>query len=225
VKVAEFAWGDALGHFRKAIDINPNYSRAYQLLAYNLMCLGRTEEARRAFLTAIDLDPLALNAVRNLGRLYYFTGDYERGVEILNEVLVSNPNFSFANMTLALMYLEEGKLAEAKEAIEREKELQRSWVPMLECITGIILQRMGRTEEARMIFDELTARSLETYVSRYWMAALAVNIGAADEGFNWLDKEFRDQGFWIRELNIDPLFAGVRDDPRFDALVTKLGLD
>jgi tetratricopeptide (TPR) repeat protein len=61
------------------------------------------EEARGAFLTAIDLDPFALNAVRNLGRLYYFSGEYEPAVEILNEVLVSNPNFSFVFMTLALV--------------------------------------------------------------------------------------------------------------------------
>ncbi|MGB2908925.1 MAG: hypothetical protein WBB73_17645 [Candidatus Aminicenantaceae bacterium] len=63
-----------------------------------------------------------------------------------------------------------------------------------------------------------------TYRS-HWMAALAVSIGEIDEGFTWLDKAFRDQGFWIRELNVDPLFSGVRDDPRFGALVTKLGLD
>ncbi|MFA9454322.1 MAG: hypothetical protein ACERK6_10440, partial [Candidatus Aminicenantaceae bacterium] len=110
-------------------------------------------------------------------------------------------------------------------AIEREKTVQKTQVPMLECLTGIILQRMGKTEDARTIFDELISRSLETYVSRYWMAALAVSIGEIDESFTWLDKAFRDQDFWVREFNVDPLFNSVRDDPRFDALVTKLGLD
>jgi hypothetical protein len=84
---------------------------------------------------------------------------------------------------------------------------------------------MGESGEARRIFDELTNRSLEAYVSRYYMAALAASIGEVDQAFTWLDKAFRDQGFWIRELNVDPLFAGVRDDPRFGALIAKLGLD
>lgn len=225
VKVSEYAWDEALGHFQKAVDLNPNYSRAYHLYGYNLMCLGRMEDAIEANRTAIDLDPYALSTVRNLGRIYYFAGDHDRAAEILKGVLDTNPNFSFTHMSLALVYLEQDKNAEAMAAIEREKAVQKTWVPMLECITGIVLQRMGKTGEARDIFDELMGRSLETYVSRYWMAALAVSIGEIDEGFTWLDKAFRDQGFWIRELNVDPLFAGVRSDPRFGALIAKLGLD
>jgi len=225
VKVSEYAWDEALGHFQKAVDLNPNYSRAYQLYGYNLMCLGRMEDAIEANRTAIDLDPYALSTVRNLGRIYYFAGDHDRAVEVLKGVLGTNPSFSFTHMSLALVYLEQDKNAEAMSAIEQEKAVQKTWVPMLECITGIVLQRMGKTGEARDIFDELMGRSLEAYVSRYWMAALAVSIGEIDEGFTWLDKAFRDQGFWIRELNVDPLFSGVRDDPRFGALVAKLGLD
>ncbi len=224
IKVAEYAWEEALGHFRKAIDINPNYSRAYQLYGYNLMCLGRMEEAKEALRTAIDLDPYALHTRRNLGRVFYFAGDYDRATEILNKVLNINPNFSFTHMSLALVYLELGEDGKALEAIEREKAVQKTWVPMLECLTGIILQRMGKSGESRRIFDELTSRSLETYVSRYWMAALSFSIGEIDQGFTWLEKAFRDQGFWIRELNVDPLFAGARDDPRFQPLITKLGL-
>jgi len=143
----------------------------------------------------------------------------------LDKVLDTNPNFSFTHMSRALVYLEQGEDGKALEAIEREKAVQKTWVPMLECLTGIILQRMGKSEESRRIFDELMSRSLETYVSRYWMAALSFSIGEIDQGFTWLENAFRDQGFWIRELNVDPLFAGVRDDPRFQALITKLGLD
>jgi tetratricopeptide (TPR) repeat protein len=225
IKVAEYAWEEALGHFQRAIDLNPNYSRAYQLYGYNLMCLGRMEEAKEALRTAIDLDPYALHTRRNLGRVFYFAGDYGRAAEILNRVLDTNPNFSFTHMSLALVYLEQGEDAAALEAIEREKAVQKTWVPMLECLTGIILQRMGKGEESRQIFDELMSRSLETYVSRYWMAALSFSIGEIDQGFTWLEKAFRDQGFWIRELNVDPLFAVARDDPRFQPLITKLGLD
>jgi serine/threonine-protein kinase len=225
IKVTEYAWDEALGHFQRAIDLNPNHSRAHQLYGYNLMCLGRMEEAKAAFRTAIDLDPYALYIVRNQGRLFYFDGRYERATEILNEVLDINPDFSFTNMSLALVYLEQGKNTEAMAAIERETAVQKAWVPMLDCITGIILQRMGKGEEARRIFDELTSRSLETYVSRYWMAALSFSVGETGQGFTWLDKAFRDQGFWIRELNVDPLFVAVREDLRFQALITKLGLD
>jgi len=225
VKVSEYAWDEALWHFRKALELNPNYSRAYQILGYNLMCLGRMEEAKAELRTAIDLDPYSLNTRRNLGRVFYFAGDYDRAAEILNRVLDSNPAFSFTHMSLALVYLEQGRNADAMEAVEKEKSVQKTWVPMLECLTGIVLHRMGKSREARQIFDDMTGRSLETYLSRYWMAALAVSIGEVDEAFTWLDKAFRDQAFWIRELNVDPLFTGVRDDPRFGALIAKLGLD
>jgi tetratricopeptide (TPR) repeat protein len=115
-------------HALRAVQLDDQLEEAQVALGNVMVTEFAWEEA---------LDPFALNAVRNLGRLYYFTGEYEPAVEILNEVLHSNPNFSFVHMILALVYLEQGKYAEAKAAIEQEEAIQDSGVPMLECITGI----------------------------------------------------------------------------------------
>ena len=40
----------------------------------------------------------------------------------------------------------------------------------------------------------------------------------------WLEKAFQEHATFLRYLKVHPLFDGLRDDPRFDALVKRMGI-
>jgi predicted RND superfamily exporter protein len=109
-------------------------------------------------------------------------------------------------------------------AVKKEEEAQGQLNPILDCISGIIHARMDEKDKARQILDNLEARSKEKYISPYYLAALCVTLGETDRGFELLDKAYRDEDFWIRELKVDPLFEDVRSDPRYDMMLKKLRL-
>jgi serine/threonine-protein kinase len=225
IKITEYDWEGGLRQFERAINLNPGYSHALQLYGYNLMCLGKFDKAERALRKAFALDPFAFNIPRTLGRSFYFSGQYDKAAEILNEIVTMNPQFSFVQMSLAQVYLAMSKNKEALEAINREKTIHKTWNPAFESISGIVFQRMGESDKAQQILGELIKRSNQEYASPYWLGALSIAVGETDQGFFWLEKAHKDKDFWMRELKVEPLFSGVREDPRFESILSKLGLD
>jgi TolB-like protein/Tfp pilus assembly protein PilF len=224
VKITEFDWKAAEKNYLYAIELNPGYAASYNKYGYNLMCWGRFEEGVNMMRKAIELDPYNLNYTRNLGRIYYFEGSYEKAVSVLKGTLDINPNFTIVHMSLALVHLQQSEFEYALDSIKKEEEAQGKWNPILDCISGIIYARMGQAGKAREIFDDIRERSKELFISSYYLAALSVAVGEIDKGFELLEKAYEGEDFWLRELKVDPLFKDVRSYPRFDSMIKKLRL-
>ena len=224
IKISEYNWDEAEKDYKRAIELNPGYAPAHNKYGYNLMCRGQFEASIAQMKKAIELDPYNLNYTRNLGRIFYFEGSYDDAKSVLQGTVDINPVFTFVHLSLALVYIQESEYEEALVAVKKEEKVQGKWNPVLDCISGVIHARMGETEKARQILGNLKGRSIEVYVSPYYLAALSVTLGEIDRGFNLLDQAYTDRGFWIRELRVDPLFENVRSDPRYDTILKKLRL-
>jgi hypothetical protein len=49
-------------------------------------------------------------------------------------------------------------------------------------------------------------------------------LGDRDEAFRQLDKALEQRSAGMIYLHLDPLYDAIREDPRFSALVEKIGL-
>lgn len=45
-----------------------------------------------------------------------------------------------------------------------------------------------------------------------------------EQAFSWLDKAYEERSGYLMEIHLDPMFDPLRSDPRFPALVRRLGL-
>ena len=52
----------------------------------------------------------------------------------------------------------------------------------------------------------------------------AGGMGDKAQAFEWLDKAFQDRSFFLMRLKVEPLFDSLRDDPRFQDLLRRMGL-
>jgi tetratricopeptide (TPR) repeat protein len=84
----------------------------------------------------------------------------------------------------------------------------------------------GKKGEARKTLDELKALSQRRYVSPYQIAIAYLGLGDKEQAFQWLDKayEVRSNDFGSG-LKVDPRLDGLHSDPRFTALLKKMGLE
>jgi hypothetical protein len=48
--------------------------------------------------------------------------------------------------------------------------------------------------------------------------------GELDEAFKWLDRAYAQHDSTLVHIKFDPLLAGIRDDARYVAMLTKMGL-
>jgi serine/threonine-protein kinase len=87
-----------------------------------------------------------------------------------------------------------------------------------------VLALSGRTGEARATIAEMDAMSRNAYVTAYAMALVHAALGQRDSAFAWLDRGVAERTHWLVWLNRDPRWQSIRGDPRFAALVKRVGL-
>ena len=62
------------------------------------------------------------------------------------------------------------------------------------------------------------------YVSPYTVAAIYAGLGEKDQTFKWLERAYEERDVWLMNLKVDPVFAKLRSDKRFQDLLTRAGL-
>lgn len=70
----------------------------------------------------------------------------------------------------------------------------------------------------------LAARSKETFVSPYAIAAIQAALGDKDQAVASLNQALDDRSYWIIYLRVDPALDALRDDPRFAELLERARL-
>jgi Tfp pilus assembly protein PilF len=225
VMFREWDWEGAEKEHRRAIELNPNYASAHHWYALLLSYAGRFDEAIAEMKKAWQLDPLSLIMNRNLGLVLYFARRYDQAVEQLQRTLEMDPTFSLAHATLGLVYLQKSMYQEALVELQKESELRGGLDAVVEVWKGIALVKVGKRSEAYGILDDLLKRAKRAYVSPALLAVLYLALGENDQGFERLDRAYRERDSRLLEIKVLPEFDGVRSDPRFKELLKKVGLE
>ncbi len=231
VALAQVKWRyefDAKGaekEYLRAIELDPNYATAHHWYAYDLMYLGRHEDAIREIRKAHELDPLSLVINKNHGQVLFRARRYQEAIEVLRKTLEMDPNFSYAHFHLGSIYLQNKRYTNALAEFETERQLAQGWQTTVEAWIGITYAEMGETERAQEVLSQLLEMSKQTYVAPTFPAILYLVLGEDDKGFEMLDKAFEEYDSWLRLLKVEPVFDRVRSDPRFIEMLKKRGFD
>jgi tetratricopeptide (TPR) repeat protein len=83
--------------------------------------------------------------------------------------------------------------------------------------------KAGRRTEGKALLDELLATSADAYVSPTLIAAVYFAAGDADNGFAMLDQAVAARAREVIFIQVSQMLAGYRHDPRYAALIRKIG--
>ena len=89
---------------------------------------------------------------------------------------------------------------------------------------GHAYAKANRIDEAAKIMAGLDELSQERYVSSYERAAISVALRNERQSFEWLERAYEEHSFHMVYLKVWPQFNLVRNDPRFQDLIRRLGL-
>ena len=81
---------------------------------------------------------------------------------------------------------------------------------------------LGRRDEALRVLNGLAKRGERSTFKEWRWPYFA--LGDKDRGFEWLTRAFDQRAGYVPLANVHPAFDGIRDDPRFKALVARLKL-
>ena len=219
----DWDWPAAEKEYRRAIELDPNYATAYQWYSEFLTWQGRFEEAFRASARARELDPLSLSITANHGMIFYYSRQYDRAATELNAVLDMDPDFPRAHSRLSEIYVEEGKVAQAKADVERCRPLfgmARYW-EALAYISG----RSGDAAGATHALAELEQLNRHQPVGPDTMAWAYAGVRDKDHTLLWLNRAYAARSNSMTALKVEPGYDFLRNDPRFQDLIRRVGLD
>jgi len=217
--------------FKRALELNPNYSTAYQWYAAFLTNMGRHQEALSATNRALQLDPLSVNTNTAAGVVYYFARDFDRAERQFKRALSLDPKFYSAHVRLAQVHLLKGRyddyLSERQTAAAlsgRPSEINRV-AAMTEAYAHSGLRAMFLKELELLAHDESKPDlPAATLADRYLIAQDYAHLGDRERAFQYLEKGFRVRGFEMLVLKNDPQMDTLRSDPRFTELMRRVGL-
>jgi len=219
----EWDWQGAEQAYKRASELNPGYAIMHHWYAGYLRARGRLDEALAESRQAQALDPLSPAIGRDLGRVFHCQRRYDQAIEQFRKTLELEPGFPSGYLHLGLAYAQKAMYPEAVAACQKAREL-RGANPLTLAGLGYCYGRWGQRDKAEELLAELKRVSAQKYVSAFDLALIHIGLDQKDQAFEWLDKAREDRDGWLVWLNADPVFDSLRPDPRFAALLKKVGL-
>jgi serine/threonine protein kinase/tetratricopeptide (TPR) repeat protein len=210
--------------FRQAIESNRGYAFAHQGLFQYFAAMGRMDDAMAAVKRAVELDPLSLGTNSGLALGFYFSRQFDRAIEQSRKTIELSPRMLWAQYVLGMSYIKSSKPAKAIEEFQKAVFFQELH-PLITAVLGAAYANEGDTDKMKELLNRLTEKAKHGYVMPFYMAIIYLGSGDIDKTFECLEKACDERNFWLIFLKADPGFDGLRSEPRYQALLKKIGLE
>lgn len=222
-----FNW-DFDGAYRslqKALTLTPGSAEAYHVYAFYLEAVGDFEEAVEAARAAVQLDPLSGSFGDMLAHGLAAAGRLAEAREEIDRTLQLHPHFRSAIETSGWIHARQGNYEAALAEFERlPEEAGHEFAGVAD--RGFAYARTGRSEKAHAmlrLLDERRRRypSIELDVD---YAIVYEGLGDRDKAMEHLNRAIDRRVGTVVLLASFSAFADAQADPRFQALLDRIGL-
>ena len=204
----------------RALELAPNLAIAHMFMAAVNSAECKLEEALKEIRIAEKLDPISPTVIWFAVSIYAANDRFDDAIASGKRLEV-NPNYIYFEPALAEAYRAKGDWPTAAAIYEKAQEQTRSPSSGL----AVTYAKMGRTEEAGRILNELIEKSHRQYVSGDTIALIYAALGERTEAFRWLQRACEEHSAQFYTYACFPDYRPLHSDPRFADLVRRIGID
>ena len=225
----DWNFAGAESDYRKAVELSPNDATSHHWYAEFLSMQGRFDESYAEYEKALSLDPLSLPIRTDMAFSRYYSRDYDKAIELLNLARQIDPEYRPTYNFLMFTYREMGMFLEAINAYEQDIRAQydangrssKSYINIMRHITEVRNEGSNLTAErywrAELEFEDDPAPN--------YKAVAYAKLGEKDKAFEYLERAYKEHYSGMVWLKVTPELDGIRDDPRFQDLLKRVGFD
>ena len=172
---------DAIGTFRRVLELDPRHTLALYNLALVLKRADQAPEAIATLQRALEIEPRA-EAHYTLGVIYFQQGDLDRAARALGAAVAAEPRYADAHHTLGAVLAARRDWAKAAESLRRAIELRPDLAGAHDTLARV-LQRSGDEAGGRAHFaeaDRLRRRTQLEQEAGVWTAVGTRKLEAGD---------------------------------------------
>jgi Flp pilus assembly protein TadD len=152
-----------------------------------------------------------------------FAGRHDDAVIQLRHAIELDSGYVQAHWRLADALWHAGRLREAIAEANHVVEIGGRSASAIGLL-AIVYAQAGEPNRARPILGELLSRSQREYVPASTIADVYVALGNTDAAMTWFEKAFTERSNAIAYLVANPETARLRGDPRYEAILARVGL-
>ena len=241
--------GDAVN---RALAIDPDSAEAYANLGGGAWVFERDAgKAAPLIERAVALDPGHLDIVSFAAEFAKYIGRFEQALQLEELIISRDPLCDECRLRLAKSYLYTGRYADAERELQTLRTLRGGGYGWHLGIASLMQERpqealeyfesipadvaphlrlagraaaycdLGRKPDAQSALDELAATMGN--LSPHAAAGAFAHCGNPDMAFEWLEQSLPERTLVLQLEFPDPLYARLRDDPRWQALMRRIG--
>ena len=219
----DWDWKNAEKEYKIGIELSPNYATGHHWYAEWLMFTGNMEEAEKEISRAIELDPGSQGILKDKGIFYYYSRQYDKGIDIALMTLELYPSFYIAHRLLSLCYERRGDYASAITHNQLwGKGTGNKW--KTDIALAHIYAASGQKDDAWKIIKSVNAEEFLGGNDYRGVALVYAALEEFDKAFDWLNKSYDMHEESLCSIKVDPKLDGLRSDDRFDELLQKVRL-
>jgi TolB-like protein/tRNA A-37 threonylcarbamoyl transferase component Bud32 len=199
----------------QALQHNPGDSDALEVLGLALSFSSQTDSAIAVFARARSVDPLNPQLASDASRALLLAGRYDDALTAGRAALAIDPQYGLAHFFIGQTLLMQGKPSAALAAFQRTGSVRDRGLGGM----AAAYSALGRPRDARAVLDTMLAESKRRYVRPEFLAWVHLSIGENERALTLLEQAYVDRAGGMVYLPVDPRWASLRGDPRFERLV------
>jgi serine/threonine-protein kinase len=222
----DFIWGwnfpAARREFEQALALDPGAGMTrsnYGLLLATVE--GDVPRSRAELASAASQDPLNPFIPYNQVLVEVSQRDYAAALRHATRIREIDPNFLYFVDATAMVHIAMGRW---DECVREQRELPEPLRVPAQIGLAICLAHTGGEKEARGILASLEKESKSRYVDASTIGAIYAALGQKDQAFAWIDEAVEAHSGRMPMVELWPDLEPLRSDPRFDRLVSRIGV-
>jgi len=220
----EWKFREAEQEFKRAIDLDPNYSTAHQWYAFDLAAMGRLDDAVAEINRARQTDPYSAIVNTDAAEILFYDRRYDEALRQARATLEIDPNFAHAHRVMERVYDQRRMFSEAIAEGKRAVELSDGDTWMLLELAHTYLLAGKKTEMQDCLKRVANISPAGALPEEAVVAETYAASGDVDRAWKTMESMYRRREGGLILLNADPCFDPLKSDPRFQQLLQRVGL-
>jgi TolB-like protein len=218
-------WPAAERAFHHGLKLNPSNVDIRHHYGLCLILFGRAEEGIAQMNHARQLDPFFPGLNLHYPWIFFLLRDYDRAINEFPKTLELHPGYAAAHEHFGDACAKKGMTSEAitqwtaslnlSGEAEQAKILEQTFTT-----SGFDTAVRALAQKQLERLNEKTARG--DYVPAWHYLMAYIRLSDNEQAFAWLARAVEERNWFAFQIKVNPILDGLRNDPRFDALVQKV---
>ena len=222
--VHEWRWFVAERQFQRALELDPGCAHAYYGYAmFHLLPMGRIGPALQQLQRALDIEPQSILFETARGVIYVAARKYDGAIQQFRKTLDLGEPYDLGYFYLAWSLLRNRNYHEANGALYELLARSQDTFPGVPLLAEVHA-RLGDRSKACEILAELERTFQAQDLPAASIAQVYLALGDNEQALTWLRAALEQRCPAAIHMKVDPVYEPLHTEPRFAALVSKLGL-